>query len=93
MKKWQKYATNLFELGELLPEIFVSYSFLDGLDSSYNAWKDIFFLSYIKAMMDKNGKIVQLIVEEILKILIDRQAGQDNGVGSSKSQLKEFKAQ
>ena len=80
-----KARNKLVELGEPLPEMFVSCAFLDGLDSSYNAWKDMFFSSYSEAMKDKDGKMVQPTVEEILKLLIDQQTGQDNGAGSSKS--------
>lgn len=66
-KAWDK----LVELGEPLPEMFVTCSFLDGLDSSYNAWKDMYFSSYNKTMKDKDGNMVQPTVEEILKLLID----------------------
>ena len=87
-----KARNKLFQLGEPLLEMFVSCAFLDGLDSSYNAWKDMYFSSYSKTMKDKDGKMVQPTVEEILKLLIDRQTGQDNDTGSSKSQPRAFKA-
>ena len=74
-EKVTKAQNKLVELGELLPEMFISYTFLDWLDSSYNAWKDMFFSSYNKAMKDKNGKMVQPTIEEILKLLIDWQIG------------------
>ena len=51
-----KARNKLVELGEALPEMFVSCAFLDGLDPSYNAWKDMYFSSYSKSMKDKDGK-------------------------------------
>lgn len=43
-------------------------------------------------MKDNNEKMVQLIVKEILKLLIDQQIGQNNNTGLLKSQLRAFKA-
>ena len=43
-------------------------------------------------MKDKDGKMVQPTVEDILKLLIDRQTSQDNDAGLSKSQPRAFKA-
>ena len=54
-----KAQNKLVELVELLPEILVSYVFLDALDSLYNAWKDMYLSSYSKTMKDKDKKIVQ----------------------------------
>lgn len=87
-KAWNK----LVKLGEPLPEIFVSCAFLDELDLSYNAWKDIYFSSYNKSMKDKHKKMVQPTIKEILKLLIDRQTSQDNDINSSKFQPRAFKA-
>lgn len=53
-----KAQNKLFKYGEPLPEIFVTCSFLDGLDLLYNAWKDIYFLSYSKTMKNNNIKMV-----------------------------------
>lgn len=50
------------------------------------------FSSYNKNMKDKDGKMLQPTVEEILKLLIDRKTGQKNGTESSKSQSRAFKA-
>ena len=91
-EKVTKAQNKLVELGEALPEMFVFCAFLDGLDSSYNAWKNMFFLSYYKAIKNKDEKMVQPTIEEILKLLIDQQTGQDNGAGSSKSKPRAFKA-
>ncbi len=66
-----KVQNKIVELVELLAEMLVSYVFLDGLDSLYNAWKDMYFSSYSKIRKDKNRKIVQPTVEETLKLLID----------------------
>ena len=87
-----KARNKLVELGEPLPKIFVSYAFLDGLDSSYNTWKNMYFSSYSKIMKDKDGKIIKQTVEEILKLLVNQQIGQNNDTGSSKSQPRAFKA-
>lgn len=70
-EKVTKARNKLVKLGELLPDMFVTCSFLDGLDSSYNAWKDIYFSSFSKNMKDEDGKMLQPTVEEILKLLID----------------------
>ena len=43
-------------------------------------------------MKDRDGKMIQPTVEEILKLLINRQTGQNNGTDSSKSQPRAFKA-
>lgn len=66
-----KARNKLVELCEPLPGMFVSCAFLDRLDLSYSAWKDMYFPSYTKTMKGKDGKMVQPIVEEILKLLID----------------------
>ena len=55
MKKWQKHRTNLIKP---LPEMFIFYTFLNGLDLSYNAKKNKYFSSYSKAMKDKNREMV-----------------------------------
>ena len=70
-----KALNKFIELDEPLPEMFVSCAFLDKLDLSYNTWKDMFFSSYSKAMKDKDEKMVQPTIKEILKLLIDRQTG------------------
>ena len=96
MKEYKKEVTKtqnkLVELDEPLPEMFVSFAFLDRLDLSYNAWKDMYFSSYSNDMKDEDRKMVQLTVEEVLKLLIDQQTGQDNDINLSKSQPRAFKA-
>ena len=87
-----KAQNKLVKLGEPLPEMFVSFAFLDELDSSYNTWKNMYFSSYSKTMKDKNRKMIQPTIEEILKLLIDQQTGQNNDIGLSKSQPRAFKA-
>ena len=86
-----KVRNKLVKLGERLPEMFMSFAFLDGLDSSYNAWKDIYFSSYTKTMKDKDEKMIQPTIKEILKLLINRQIAQNNGTCLSKSQFRAFK--
>ena len=66
-KAWNK----LVKLCEPLLEMLVFYAFTDKLDSLYNAWKDMYFSSYSKTMKDKDGKMIQPTVEEIIKLLID----------------------
>ena len=88
-----KARNKLVKRGEPLPKMFVSRAFLDVLDSSYNAWKDMYFSSYSKTMKDKDRKMIQSTVEEILKLVIDQQTGQNNGTGLSKSQPRAFKAE
>lgn len=78
--------------GEPLPEMFVSCSFLDGLDLSYNAWKDMYFLSYSKTIKDVDGKMIQPTVKENFMLLINWETGQISGAASSKSQPRAFKA-
>ena len=43
-------------------------------------------------MKDLDRKIVQLTIEEIIKLLINLETGQDNDAGLSKSQSRVFKA-
>lgn len=74
-KEMTKAQNKFVELGEPLPKMFVSCIFLDELDSSYNAWKDMYFSSYSKAIKDKDGSMVQPTIEKILKRLIYQQTG------------------
>lgn len=43
-------------------------------------------------MKDIDGKMIQPNIEVILKLLIDRQTGQDSGTGKSKFYHRVFKA-
>lgn len=66
----------LIELGMPMSELEVSCAFLDGLDTSYQAWKDVFLGIYAKnpTKID-NGKEVLIVptIEEVLDLLIDRE--------------------
>lgn len=63
------------ELGNPLPELAVTCAFLDGLDTSYQAWKDMYLGGYSKDGIDKDGKIIVPKIEEMLKLLINRESG------------------
>ena len=67
-----KARNKLVELGNPLPELAVTCAFLDGLDTSYQAWKDMYLGGYSKDGVDKDGKIIISTIEEMLKLLIDR---------------------
>ncbi|MCJ1270664.1 hypothetical protein MMC22_010561 [Lobaria immixta] len=59
-------------------ELAVTCAFLNGLDASYQAWKDMFLGGYAKNPTTvQNGQEVMVVptLEEILKLLIDREAG------------------
>ncbi|MCJ1271778.1 hypothetical protein MMC22_011683 [Lobaria immixta] len=68
----------LKELKRPLDELAVTCAFLNGLNASYQAWKDMFLGGYAKNPTTvQNGQEVMVVptLEEILKLLIDREAG------------------
>lgn len=48
---------------------------MDRLNTLYQKWKDIYLGGYSKASVNKNEKIILPMIEEILKLLIDRESG------------------
>lgn len=67
----------LKELKRPLDELHVSCAFLDGLDASYQAWKDMFLASYARnPTRIELGIEVMIIptIDEILKLLLDRES-------------------
>ena len=70
-----KARNKLVELGNPLPELAVTCAFLDGLDTSYQAWKDMYLGGYSKDGVDRDGKMIVPTIEEMLKLLIDRESG------------------
>ncbi|MCJ1469247.1 hypothetical protein MMC07_007880 [Pseudocyphellaria aurata] len=55
-------------------ELSVTCAFLDGLDSSYQAWKDMFLGVYAKTPINTVQGVATMLVptiEEVLKLLID----------------------
>lgn len=60
------------ELRNFLPKLVITYAFWDGLNISYQAWKNIYLKSYSKDGIDKNVKIIVSIIKKMLKLLIDR---------------------
>lgn len=56
-------------------ELAVIYAFFDRLNTFYQAWKDRYLGSYSKNKIDKNEKIIKSTMEEILKLLINRENG------------------
>ena len=69
-----KARNKLVELGNPLTKLAVSCAFLDGLDISYQAWKDMYLGGYSKDGVDKDGKIIIPTMEKMLKLLIDRES-------------------
>lgn len=45
-------------LGNPLLKLAVTCAFLGGLDTSYQAWKDMYLGGYSKDGVDKDGKII-----------------------------------
>lgn len=67
----------LKELSRPMDELAITCAFLDGLDSSYQAWKDMYLGSYAKNPTQiVEGEEIMIIptIEEIIQLLIDRQA-------------------
>ncbi|MCJ1428807.1 hypothetical protein MMC29_006718 [Sticta canariensis] len=91
LKEYGEEVTNarnkLKELGIPIPELGVTCAFLDGLDPSYQAWKDMFLGGYAKnPTTTENGKVVMIVptIEEVLKLLIDRESSNLTPTSSSK---------
>ena len=79
------------ELGNPLPELAVTCAFLDGLDTSYQAWKDMYLGGYSKDGVDRDGKMIVPTIEEMLKLLINREIGAKISA-LSQSTARAFKA-
>lgn len=91
LKEYGEEVTNarnkLKELGIPIPELGVTCAFLDGLDPSYQAWKDMFLGGYGKnPTTTENGKVVMIVptIEQVLKLLIDRESSNLVSTPSSK---------
>lgn len=52
----------------------------------------MYFSSYSKTIKDNDKNIIQLIIEKIMKLLINQQTSQSNDIDLSKSQPRAFKA-
>lgn len=63
------------ELGNLLLKFAAICAFLDGLDTSYQSWKDMYLGGYSNNNVEKDGKIIEPKIAEIFKLLIDRKSG------------------
>ena len=90
LKEYGEEVTNarnkLKGLGIPIPELGVTCAFLDGLDPSYQAWKDMFLGGYAKnPTTTENGKVVMIVptIEEVLKLLIDRESSNLTPTSSS----------
>ncbi len=70
-----KAKNKLVELGNYLPKLAVTFAFLDELDTSYQAWNNMYLGGHSKDGVDKDGKIIVPTIEEMLKLLIDRESG------------------
>lgn len=79
------------ELGNPRPELAIIYMFFNGLDTSYQIWKDRYLGDYSKDNIIKNEKIIVLMIKEILKLLIDRESKAKISI-TSKSTTRAFKA-
>ena len=86
-----KARNKLVELGNPLPELAVTCAFLDGLDTSYQAWKNMYLGGYSKDGVDKDRKIIITTIEKMLKLLIDRESGAKVSA-ISESTVRSFKA-
>ena len=80
LKKYSKEVTNarnkLKELKRPVDKLHVTCAFLDGLDSFYLAWKDMFLRGYARnstSTVQGVTTMLVLTIEEILKLLIDRE--------------------
>ena len=86
-----KARNKLLKLGNPLPELAVTCAFLDGLDTSYQAWKDMYLGGYSKNGVDRDGKRIVPTIEEMLKLVIDRESGAKVST-LSQSTTRAFKA-
>ncbi len=84
----------LRELDDLISEMTVISCFLDELNSSYNEWKNVYmiinarFVFVLITIKDKNDKIssfTDLIVEDIMKQLVDRKSRLFNDINFKKN--------
>lgn len=100
LKEYGEVVTNarnkLKELKQPLPELLVTSCFLDGLDSKYSLWKDMFLRGYAQdSKKTEGGEMVVPTIEEVLKELIDRegstQLSKDNQAGARAFGAKEKK--
>ena len=99
LKEYGEEVTNarnkLKELGIPIPELGVTCAFLDGLDPSYQAWKDMFLGGYAQNPTTiENGKEVMIVptIEEILKLLIDRESSNLTSSSSKQAGSRAFNA-
>ena len=99
LKEYGKKVINaknkLKELGIPIPELGITCAFLDGLDASYQAWKDMFLGGYAQNPTTiKNGKEVMIVptIEEILKLLIDRESSNLTSSSSKQAGSRAFNA-
>lgn len=91
-----KARNNLKELKRPVDELHVTCAFLDGLDSSYQAWKDMYLASYAKNLTGTaegvEGVMIVPTIEEVLKLLIDRESRTASTSPSSQSSTRAFNA-
>jgi hypothetical protein len=85
----------LKELDNLISEMIVISCFLNELNNSYNDWKNVYmiinarFALVLITIKDKNDKIssfIDLIVEDVMKQLIDRESRLFNDINFKKKQ-------
>ncbi len=84
----------LRELDDLISEMIVISCFLDGLNSSYNDWKNVYmiinarFALVLITVKDKNDKIssfTDLTVEDVMRQLVDRESRLFNDINFKKN--------
>lgn len=66
----------LKELGQPMDDLEVTCAFLNGLDSFYQAWKDMYLGAYAKnptKVVEGTETMIVSTIEEVIQLLIDRQ--------------------
>ena len=81
----QEASSQLQELGEPLPDWFVSDRFIAGLGFSYNNWIDVQLAQYSANPVDEEGKMRYPTVKDMVASLLDRELVRSEGKSSHKA--------